>query len=229
MYNDPYQPSSQPQPPSQPPPQQPQQVPYPPYDPAYALPAYGPPPGTVYGPPQGPQTPYGPPSYGPPPYAMPPGYMPPPQKKSSLTWLWITLGIVGGVLILGCAACGIFAYTAGRQAVNAAGPTLAATEYYAYLKQGDYNKAYSLVDPNATFTVNGQTVPVTNETAFTDAAQAADQGAGAITQVSASPQVSSGNTNDVTVTVTRGSNSYDVHLTLQQENGSWKVVSADGI
>lgn len=33
----------------------------------------------------------------------------------------------------------------------------------------------------------------------------------------------------VTVTVHRGSHNYDVHLTLRQENGTWEIISADGM
>src|SRR6266567_4736081 len=72
-------------------------------------PGYGqPPPG--YG--QG-QGPYGqpPPGYGQEQYRgappMPgPGYAPQQApRKSSRRWLWITLAIIGGIIVLGCAGC----------------------------------------------------------------------------------------------------------------------------
>jgi type II secretory pathway pseudopilin PulG len=56
-------------------------------------PAGAPPPGY---PPPG----YPPPGYYPP----PPGYGYPPPKKSSLLWLWILLGVLGGVMVLGILA-----------------------------------------------------------------------------------------------------------------------------
>lgn len=53
-------------------------------------------------PPGGPPPPgYPPPGYYPPP---PPGYYPPPPRKASLLWLWILLGVVGGVMVLGILA-----------------------------------------------------------------------------------------------------------------------------
>ncbi len=36
-----------------------------------------------------------------------PGYIPPQQPKKRKTWLWVTLGIVGGVLILGIIGCSV--------------------------------------------------------------------------------------------------------------------------
>lgn len=225
MYNDPYQPL----PPQQGQPQQPPQSPFPsPYDPnygQYAQQPYGPPPGTQYGVPQGPQGLQAP--YGPPPYGMPPGQFMPPQKKSSLTWLWITLGIVGGVLVLGCAACGIFAYTIGKQATTLAGPAFAVGEYYQYLKASDYSKAYTFVDPNASYTIGGQVASVSDEPSFAKTAQSVDATDGPITTIAVS--TSSTDTTHITMTITRNGSSYDVHLTLSQEGSTWKIVAADGI
>lgn len=59
----------------------------------------GPPPPGHPGYPPGPPPPgypgYPPPGYGPPGY----GYPPPGGKKPSLTWLWITLGVLGALMI----------------------------------------------------------------------------------------------------------------------------------
>ncbi len=223
MYNDPYQLSS-----SQQPQEQPSQPSYPlPYDPnygAYGQAPYGPPPDTHYGAPQGPSAPYGPSSYGMPPV---PQYMPPPQKKNSLTWLWITLGFVGGVLVLGCAACGIFAYTIGKQATTLAGPAFAVGEYYQYLKAGDYSKAYTFVDPNASYIVSGQAMTVSDEQSFAQTAQSVDATNGPITNIAVS--ASSTDTTHITMTITRNGSPYDVHLTSAQEGSTWKIVAADGI
>ena len=219
MYNDPYQmpPSNQPQ--------QPPSSPYPPaYDP-YAPSPYGPPPGTQYG---APQVPPGQAPYGSPPYGVPPmQFVPAPQKKSSLTWLWITLGIIGGILVLGCAGCGIFFYSVGKQATNFVGPAITVGEYYQFLKQGDYSRAYTFVDPNASYTVGGQTVTVSNEQSFAQAAQSVDASQGTITSIQTGQTTT--DTTHMTMIVTRNGSPYDVHLTLQQEGGSWKIIAADGI
>lgn len=54
-------------------------------------------------PPPGAPPPGYPPGYPPPGYP-PPGYGYPPPKKASLLWLWILLGVVGGVMVLGILA-----------------------------------------------------------------------------------------------------------------------------
>ena len=214
MYNDPYQ---------MPPPQEPQQPPSSPYPQAYdpyAPSPYGPPPGTQYGAPQVPP--------GQPPYGVPPmQFVPAPQKKSSLTWLWITLGIIGGLLVLGCAGCGIFFYNVGKQATNIVGPAFAVGEYYQFLKQGDYSKAYTFVDPNASYTVGGKAVTVSDEQSFAQAAQSVDATDGTITSIQTGQTTT--DTTHMTMIITRNGSSYDVHLTLQQESGSWKIIAADGI
>ena len=58
-----------------------------------APPPASPPPGA---PPPG----YPPPGYYPP----PPGYGYPPPKKASLLWLWILLGVLGGLMVIGILA-----------------------------------------------------------------------------------------------------------------------------
>jgi hypothetical protein len=86
---------------------------------------------------------------------------------------------------------------------------------------GDYTTAYSYLDSNAT--IDG--LPV-DQQAFTRLAKAADA------QDGTAPGIVLSTENDathVTMTVSRGSRSYDVHLVLQQEHGTWKIISADGI
>ncbi|MBK7075176.1 MAG: hypothetical protein IPH44_23055 [Myxococcales bacterium] len=59
------------------------------------------------GPPAGPPPPgYPPPGYPPPGYPPPPpGYgYPPPPRKASLLWLWILLGVLGGLMVVGILA-----------------------------------------------------------------------------------------------------------------------------
>src|SRR5712692_4258451 len=91
--------------------------------------------------------------YGQPPYGgMPPvpPYPPEPQKKSHRR-LWITLGIVGIVLVLfvcgGCVAASFFGFRYIQQNI---GPALVTVQYYEALKEQKYDLAYSYVDANAT-------------------------------------------------------------------------------
>lgn len=182
-------------------------------------PAYGQPP--PYAP-----LPYGQPGYPQPPYGQPPFVPQPQQPKKSLRWLWITLGIIGGLVVLSCAGCaiaGVFGVNFLRQNVGSAFVT---GEYYQYLKQGDYSKAYTLLDSNATLTINGAPVPV-NQSAFTTAAQTVDSQLGPITNFAVS--TISGDLTHLTVRVTRGGKSYDVHLTFIGTGTNTKIASTDGI
>src|SRR5438874_157741 len=113
------------------------------------------------GQPQRPDQPYGqpptqytpPPGYGQEQYRgappMPgPGYAPQQApRKSSLRWLWITLAIIGGIAVLGCAGC-IIASVAGVGffAKTVIGPTTTANAYYQAIKDQDYAKAYTYID-----------------------------------------------------------------------------------
>lgn len=200
-------------------PGQPQQPPYGPQ--GYGQPGqpgpFGQPQPPFYGQQPG-QPPYAPP-YGPP-------YMPPPPQKRSLKWLWITLGIIGGLVVLSCAGCFLFG-TFGLNAVKqVAGPAFVTGEYYQYIKMQQYDKAYALLDSNATLTVAGASVP-TNQSSYMQAAQLVDQKLGTVSNFTVQP--SGNDLSHLTVTVTRGSQSYDVHLTFSGTGSSTKIATIDGI
>lgn len=111
--------------------------------------------------------------------------------------------------------------------VRLAGPAIAAQDYYRAIEQQDYTKAYTYLDSNATLTVNGQSVPVTQQDEFTTEATIVDSTSGPVSYFRANI-----NGNDyarVDVTVTRNGPSYLVHLQLQQVGNTWKIISADGI
>jgi hypothetical protein len=212
-YSDPYyQPSPSPQP------QQPPQAPPSGY-PTYAQPSFYTQ-QPVQPPPLQPQPPYMPPQ------PMPP-YMAPPQPKKSRRWLWITLGIIGGVLLLSCAGCAIVfgqGFGAVKQVI---GPSFVTGEYYQYLKEQDYARAYSFVDSNATITVNGQSIS-NDLQSFTTAAENQDTQLGVITNFSVTTNGS--DLSQLIVVVTRqGGQAYDVHLTFSQVGGTTKIASMDGI
>ncbi len=222
MYNDPNQP-----------PQQPQQNPYEVPPTQYAGPPqpnpYEVPPTQYAGqPPYNPQQ-YGPPQqYNPSPYAPPlvPGYtqVPPPRKRS-LRWLWITLSIIGGILVLSCAGCVI----ASVMGYNILAPTVSAsvtaTSYYQAIENQDYTKAYSYLANNMQ-TTSGQ--PLT-QSLFTQGAQAKDTVAGQVTNFTQT-NISTGNgTASITMSITRSGQSYQVHLKLQQNNGTWQIIQFDTI
>jgi hypothetical protein len=78
---------------------------------------------------------------------QPMGYPPmaaPPQKKSR-RGLWITLGVVGGLLVVCCAGvAGLFTYAT----VQAAKPIAVASSFCNDLKSQTYTSAYNLLSAN---------------------------------------------------------------------------------
>ena len=208
-------------------PNQPQQPPFeqtsygqPPYaQPPYGQPPYGQPP-----PPYGqPQSPYGQPPWG----EQPPLYGQPPRKRRR--WpLPLVLAIIVGTIVLACvggfAAIYLFVFNSPPKAV--------AQQYYDALKSQDYAMAYSYLDPNIEFTLQGRSQQITQQ-AYTQAAQAYDATKGKVSDFSITyvdiKYLTTGNTADVTVQVTRNGNAYEVNLKLRQEGNDWKIVSFDGL
>ncbi len=222
-------------------PGQPQQPPYGQPQPPYEQPQWGQQPPPYYGQPQ--QPPYGqpqwgqqpPPDYAPTQYVAPaygaqpaaPGYMPPQQLKRSRRGLWIVLGIIGGLIVLSCAVCGIlFVAGVGFFAKTVAAPALVANQYYSAVEKQDYSNAYSYLNTNL-IAQNNQ--PLTQEL-YTTAAQTLDTAKGTVSNYSVGNISVNNNTASVTVSVTRGSTpAYDVQLQLQQVNGTWKITRFDNI
>jgi flagellar basal body-associated protein FliL len=194
----------------------------------YGQPPYGQsqPPNPYGQPPQS----YGPPpqSYGQPPtaYGQAPYYSPPPapmpQRKKSLRWLWITLVVV--VLII---AGGV---TALVLAVVNSPAKVAVQNYYNAVEAQNYAQAYSYLDIQ-TLSFNGQQ-QTASQGLYTQVAQAIDQANGkvtayTITGINLNSSTSTGNTATITVNVTRGGKTQEVHVQLQQEGNDWKIVGID--
>jgi ABC-type transporter MlaC component len=115
---------------------------------------------------------------------------------------------------------------AGFFAKTIAGPAITVDQYYSAVKNQDYNTAYSYISTNMT-TSTGNTL---TQELYTTAAQALDSVKGKVTNFSVGSISTNNNVATVTVSVTRGSAApYDVHLQLQQINGSWKITSYDNI
>ncbi len=226
MYNDPNQPPQQPQqnpyelPPTQyaGPPQQPQSNPYEVPPTQYA--------GQPYN-----QQQYGtPPPYNPSPYAPPlvPGYtqVPLPPKRS-LRWLWITLSIIGGVLVLSCAGC-LVASAMGYNFLKTTvvGPTEVANSYYQAIESQNYSQAYSYLADNMQ-TTSGQPL---SQTLYATTATAKDTVSGQVTNFTQTGFTNNNGTAAITMTVTRNGQAYDVHLKLQQNSsGTWQITQYDTI
>ncbi len=207
------------------------------YDPNQPPPYGQPPPPYPYGQPQ--QPPYGQPAqpyppYGQPgqPYAQPqynipplPAYAPP-QPKKSRRRLWITLGVIFGVLLL-IFVGGIVAIVV---LVNNSPAKTVVQQYYDAVKSQNYAQAYSYLDIQ-TLTLNGQEQQAT-QALYTQVAQFVDQQNGTVTDynitgVNLNSSTSTGNTATVTVNVTRRGNIQEVHVQLRQEGNNWKIITID--
>lgn len=128
-------------------------------------------------------------------------YAQPQPQKRSLRWLWITLGIVGGLLVLACVGCGIVGALGYNFVAKAVGPAMVASQYYSAVSEQDYTRAYSYLDTNS-ISVQGQTV---TEQEYAQAAQAIDTAQGKITKSSSTGFNVNNDTATVTMTVTRTS------------------------
>ena len=149
-----------------------------------------------------------------------------PRLRPSRRGLWTTLGLVGGVLVILLLAFGVLVTTGVIVGLSAFfhttnQPVPVAAHYYLSILGQDYTQAYTDLDPQAT--INGQHV---TQQSFTALATAADARNGKVTEYSIDQGSDPAR---LTITVHRGARIYQVHLQLQQENGVWKILSADGI
>ena len=187
-------------------------------------PPYGQPPTQYSPPPQyGQPPPYGQPQYGAPPA---PTYMQPQQQpKSSLRWLWITLAIVGGVIVLICGGCIVASIAGIGLFARTIAPVGVADSYYNAIKSQNYSTAYTYLDTNLT-TSSGQQL---TQDVYVQGAQALDTSEGTVSDFTVKSWNVTNSTATVSVTVTRGSKTYDVHLKLTQEGSDWKITEFDNI
>jgi len=151
----------------------------------------------------------------------------PPARRSRKP-LWIVLSIVGTILLLSCVICGVAGTRLFAPAIqDATSITNVVTDYYQKISDHQYNAAY------ADLQISNLT-----QSSYLQQAQQRDSQFGAVssfnvTGVSASSTFTNQNilvsTYAITLTATRGSNSYTVHLTLQKIAGNWKITSFDTI
>ena len=149
-----------------------------------------------------------------------------PWLRQSRRGLWTTLGIVGGVLVIGLLAFGVLVTTGVIVGLSAFfhttnQPVPVAAHYYLSILGQDYTGAYSDLDAHAT--IHGQQV---TQQSFTTLASAADAHNGRVTGYTIDQGTDPAR---LTITVHRGARTYQVHLQLQQKNSVWKIISADGI
>jgi len=139
--------------------------------------------------------------------------------RQSRRTLWIIVGTISAIALIGFT---VFVAVIASSALNSIKQNGSIPErYYLNIIRGDYTTASTYLDSNAT--IDGQPV---DQQAFIRLAKAADAQYGTVRDITFNIE---SDATHVTATVSRGSRSYDVHLVLQQENGSWKIVSAYGI
>jgi hypothetical protein len=150
-------------------------------------------------------------------YAPFPGYTQQPRK--SYRWVWMTVGIVALVSILGCA---LLALGAGWAVTTYYNSSLRASDmYYSAIKTQDYATAYTYLGSRLQTVYSQQT--------FTQAAQQQDEALGRVSRFGM-VNIPTGDPANVTLTVTRANGTaYDVHLELRQEGGAWKITAFDRI
>ena len=156
------------------------------------------------------------------------------QKKGSLRWLWIVLVILGVVLLVPMVlTIGIIASVSYAEshrpivgdAINASG------QYYQAIQRQDYTSAYSSLERNATITVQSRPVVMNSVDTLATASQARDTQDGMMSSYTATDGNFEQGSNivDLTMKVTRTSQSYNVHLKLELVGSDWKILSADGV
>lgn len=154
-----------------------------------------------------------------------PTYTPPQQQqpRQSRSSLWIGLAFFGSLIVMASIAFALLVASGVFTALNIlqqTGPT--PVRYYLSITHQDYVQAYTLLDSHAT--INGQQV---DEQTFAKMATDADTQHGKVTGFILNDN--GNNSSQITVTVYRGHQNYQVHLHLKLEGTDWKIVSADGI
>jgi hypothetical protein len=146
-----------------------------------------------------------------------------PQPRTSRRWVWITLGVIGGLIVVGGIVLVVsMNFFKASTIKTIAGPTIVADQYYTTIKNQDYTKAYTFWDSNVQ-----KVYPLEM---FTSESQLVDKQLGAVTHYTIASQVQypENNTAIVTLTVTRsGGVSQTVQLHVQQVGSEWKITSSE--
>lgn len=141
------------------------------------------------------------------------------QSRRSRRALYILVGILAAIVLTGLVVYVVITVSSTLNSLKQNGSI--PERYYLNIMSGDYTTASTYLERNAT--IDGQPV---DQQEFLRLAKTADTQFGTVHGITFSTESDAAN---VTVTVSRGSRSYDVHLVLKQEDGTWKIVSADGI
>jgi hypothetical protein len=155
---------------------------------------------------------------------VPPQFGSLPRRKKVPFWVWIVIACVVPIVVI---AGGVLALVL---VLNNSPAKAVVQNYYTAVEKQDYVQAYTYLDIQ-TLTAAGQQYPATQE-AYIQASQELDQVEGKVTAftvigIEISGSSSTGNTASITVNVTRGGKTLEVHIQLQQIGNDWKIVSLD--
>ena len=179
------------------------------------------------------QSPQG--SYPPVPPNYPPSFVPPYERrmpaKKSRRWLWITLSIVGAVLLLTCGLCSWAAYSFLAPAVQGVSGSLnVVDDYYSNLQTKDYVAAFG--DINTQYELSSLT-----EAQFAQQASDRDSQYGAVLSYTPGQPAYASSPNGgfdftrftISVDVKRPKLSYTTTLYVRKIGNNWKITNFDSI
>jgi hypothetical protein len=159
-----------------------------------------------------------------------PGYLPymppPPQPKKSLRWLWILLSVLGGLLVLSCGSCTVAVVYYGQSLSSSSDTKLFSSAsvnlgtYYLEIEQKEYDLAYKHLAPDAAFTIDYQSIPITSQVVFDTTEQELNTRFGQETHHLVYLQNINSTTATLSVTVTRGGQDYTELVTMKQTGRS---------
>jgi len=190
------------------------------------------------------QTPQAPPGFYsqiPPGYPAYPGYPPPnappfvqqPPVKKSRRWLWITLSIVGVVLLLSCGLCSWAAYNFFAPAVQGiTGSLNVVDDYYSNLQSENYAAAFNDINTQYQLKLSNLT-----ETQFAQQASVRYTSYGAILSYAPGQPAYASDPNcgfdftrfTISVDVKRAKLSYTSTLYVRKIGNDWKITNFDSI
>lgn len=158
---------------------------------------------------------------------------PPDSRRHGVVWK--VIAFIAGLVILVAVAAFLLVVVAFGLA-DRPSPTVgdaykAVQQYYQAVQRHDYTGAYAYLAPHATMTVNGQDMVVGSAATLASLAQAADQANGAITAYTLSDGSFEQGSKivDMTIRVTRGATSSDVHIQIGFANGKWRILRLDRV
>jgi hypothetical protein len=141
---------------------------------------------------------------------------PPMPRKTSRRWLWISLVIVGIVIIGAVTTTLFFVLTSPTRAVNQV-----VQNYYTAVEQQEYTTAFTSLD-SSFLTSTGQQVTL-SRAAYIQTSRTADRTDGKVTAYTITTTSIASGTATVAVEVTRSGTVRQVEVQLQQVGSTWEI------